>query len=78
MNGKVTHGIVSEMGCHRLKALLTGTGEVHPGADSVRVNLANPVTAVICIKMCVKYVYDIDIQVEWNATYTASILEADF
>jgi len=25
MNGKVTHGIVSEMGCHRLKALLTGT-----------------------------------------------------
>ena len=41
MNGKVTYGSVSEMGCHRLKALLmVSISEVHPGADSVRGNLA--------------------------------------
>lgn len=41
MNGKVTCLTVSETECHRLKALLTvSISEVHPGADSVKVNLA--------------------------------------
>lgn len=41
MNGKVTYLAVSEMECHRLKAPLTVyISEVHPGADSVRDNLA--------------------------------------
>ena len=41
MNGKVTYGTLAEMECHRLKAfLMCSIGEVHPGADLVRVNLA--------------------------------------